>query len=266
MPTLEADRLTLAYDRVPVVEDLSLRLPEGGITAIVGSNGSGKSTILKALGRVLRPRRGTVTLDGRDLQTLPTRAVARSISFLPQTPTAPDGLSVYELVSYGRFPHHRGLGGLGATDHEAIRRALEEVALGALAERSLGELSGGQRQCAWMAMTLAQETGILLLDEPTKSLDLAHQIEVLETLRALEGGGRRTIVVVLHDLNLAARYADRIIAIRAGRVVADGSPARVMDPETIRGVFGVEARILSDPSLGVPVCIAYPERGTRRRV
>ncbi len=261
MTTLAADRLTLAYADHVVVPELSLELPAGKVTALVGPNGSGKSTILKALARLLKPRAGTVLLDGRRLSEHGTRGVARRLSILPQRPTAPDSLTVRQLVGYGRAPHQRHFAGPTREDHAAIDRTLHRCALTDLADRPIGQLSGGQRQRAWVGMALAQDTPILLLDEPTTFLDMAHQLELLQLLGRANHEQGKTIVMVLHDLNLAARFADHIIAIRDGRIAAQGPPSDVICPAVLEAVFGVSAHIVQCPQRGVPLCIPYPLAG-----
>lgn len=257
---LHARQLRIGYDQRIVVDDLRLEIPHGRITVIVGANGSGKSTILKAFARLLQPFAGAVMLDGQDIHALPTRALARRLSILPQASSAPESLTVGELVSYGRFPHRRWLRPLAPEDSAMIGWALAVVGLDGLRDRPVLSLSGGQQQCAWIAMTLAQGSEYLLLDEPTASLDACHQLEVMELLRRLNRQERRTIVMVLHDLNLAARYADHMVAVAAGRVVVADRPDRVMTPEVLQRVFGIDATILPDPRHGTPMCIAYLPR------
>jgi iron complex transport system ATP-binding protein len=259
--TLEARDLRLSYDGDPVVEDLRLRIARGRTTALVGPNASGKSTLLRALARLLRPTGGAVLLDGRDIARVPTREVARRMAILPQDPETPEGLTVRQLVEQGRYPHRALLRGWSPDDERAVDRALAGSGMAPLAERAVDTLSGGQRQHAWIAMTLAQETETLLLDEPTTYLDLAHQIDVLDLLAALNAAGR-TIVMVLHDLNQAARYADEIIAVRAGRIAAAGPPHEVVREDRVRDVFGVDVRVIDDPVTGGPLCV--PTMSARR--
>lgn len=254
---LRADRLSLGYLAETVVEDLDLAIPIGRITALVGPNGSGKSTILKAMARILTPRKGAVLLDGIAIQKQPTRQVARELSILPQSPEVPAGLTVGELVSYGRFPHQAGLGLASAADHDIIARALEITRMRTFEHRAVDELSGGQRQRAWIAMALAQDTPIMLLDEPTTHLDMAHQLDVLQLLQRLNAEEGRTIVMVVHDLNHAARFAHHMVAIDQGRVVTAGSPASVLTAELVREVFRIEADIVTDARHNVPMCIPY---------
>ncbi len=260
---LRAEGLTLAYDAEAVVSELDLAIPPRRITAIVGPNGCGKSTVLRALARLMRPRAGTVLLDGETITRLPTREVAKRVGILPQTPVAPDGLTVEDLVARGRYPHQRLFRQWSRTDEAAVEDALAATAVTDLRARPLDELSGGQRQRAWIAMTLAQETDVLLLDEPTTFLDLAHQVEVLDLLSDLVEARDRTVVMVLHDLNQACRYADHLVAMRAGRVHAAGQPGEVVDVRLVRDVFGLEARVMADPVSGAPMCLpeGRPGRG-----
>jgi iron complex transport system ATP-binding protein len=254
---LEACDLSLSYDGRMVVEGLQLAIANGTITAIVGANGSGKSTILKALARLLVPARGAVYLDGKAIHREPTRQIARRLAFLPQRADCPEGLTVRELVASGRFPYRPAFGGLTRRDEEVIDWALAVVGLEDLAGRAAVALSGGERQCAWIAMALAQQTETLLLDEPTTFLDVRHQLEVLDLTQRLHREQGKTVIMVLHDLNLAARYADRMVAIRDGRLLASGSPDEVMRPEMLRELFGIDAVVLRDPRRGTPICVAY---------
>ena len=255
MVQLTAEKLSLAYDDLAVVNELSLAIPLRQITALIGANGSGKSTLLKGLSRMMAPRGGAVYLDGQAIHRLPTRQVARQLAVLPQRPEAPDGISVRELVALGRFPHQGFLGAFSAEDDAKIEAALRITGMSELAQAVLGELSGGQRQLAWIAMALAQDTELLLLDEPTTFLDMAHQIEVLEVLQRLHATERRTIVMVLHDVNQAARYAHCMVALVAGRIVACGAPHEIVAPAVLAEVFGIEAHVLIDPETQTPFCI-----------
>ena len=252
---LTADAITLTYGDRPVVESLDLTVSPGRITAIVGANGCGKSTLLRALSRLLTPRSGTVTLDGNELHRRPAKEVARVLGLLPQNPIAPEGIAVADLVGRGRHPHQRSLSPWNRRDHEAVARALEATETLDLADRSVDELSGGQRQRVWIAMALAQETDILLLDEPTSFLDVAHQIDVLDLLTDLNQTLGTTIVMVLHDLNLAARYADELIAMCNGRIHANGTAEQVITSEFVRDVFGLECRVIIDPLSGAPLVL-----------
>jgi iron complex transport system ATP-binding protein len=259
-PLLSAERLTLAYGERAVVHELELAIERGQVTAVVGPNGCGKSTLLRALGRLLAPRAGAVLLDGRAIGTLPTKEVAKRLGLLPQSPIAPDGLVVEDLVARGRYPHQRIFRQWSAQDEAAVDAALAATGTSDLRERPLDELSGGQRQRAWIAMTLAQQTEILLLDEPTTFLDLAHQIEILDLLADLVADHGRTVVMVLHDLNQACRYADRLVAMRDGRVHRSGPPAEVVDAELVREVFGLSAQVIADPVTGTPLCLPIGRR------
>ncbi|MCT1811468.1 ABC transporter ATP-binding protein [Micrococcus luteus] len=261
--------LTLGYGPAsapPIVEDLDLDVPAGRVTAIIGANGCGKSTLLRGLTRQLAPRAGSIEVLGRDAARVSARDYARTVALLPQHPVAPEGMTVAQLVARGRHPHRGLLGGRAAGDDAAIASALERTGLVELAEREAGTLSGGQRQRAWLALVLAQQTPVVLLDEPTSYLDLSHQVEVLDLVRALpdpRGGGRATVVAVLHELNLAARSADHIVAMAAGRVVAQGTPGEVIAPEVLAEVFGLDADVVADPLLGHPVVLPRGD-GDRR--
>ncbi|WP_138495762.1 ABC transporter ATP-binding protein [Paenibacillus pinistramenti] len=257
MVTLQTAHLDIAYEERLIVEDLNIKIPDGKITALVGANGSGKSTILKTMARILSPKSGSVLLNGKSIHKQSTREVAKQLAILPQNPTAPDGLTVYELVSYGRFPYQKGFGSMNAEDRRVIEWAIDVTGMSAFAERPIEQLSGGQRQRAWIAMALAQETDMLFLDEPTTFLDMAHQLEVLELLEELNAEQHRTIVMVVHDLNHASRYAQHMIAIKSGKAVAEGAPAEVMTPDVLQEVFGIEADIIIDPRSGVPLCLPY---------
>ncbi|WP_282697196.1 ABC transporter ATP-binding protein [Streptomyces sp. CC208A] len=252
---LSARGLTLAYENRVVVEDLDLAVPDGRVTVIVGPNACGKSTTLRALGRLLRPVRGAVLLDGEELAKLPTKRIARSVGLLPQTPVAPEAITVADLVARGRQPHQAWWKQWSEEDERAVTEAMAHTDVAALADRSVDELSGGQRQRVWIAMALAQETDLLLLDEPTTYLDIAHQVEVLDLVRRLNRSRGRTVVLVLHDLNQAARYADHLVAMKAGRVVAEGPPSEVVTEELVREVFGLPSVVVPDPVTGSPLVI-----------
>ncbi|KJY40226.1 ABC transporter [Streptomyces sp. NRRL S-495] len=252
---LEARDLTLAYEARTVAEGLDLRVPDGRVTVIVGPNACGKSTLLRALGRLLKPVRGAVLLDGEELARVPTKRIARRIGLLPQSPSAPEGIAVADLVSRGRQPHQSWWQQWSAEDEAAVTEALERTSTAELAERGVDELSGGQRQRVWIAMALAQGTDILLLDEPTTFLDIAHQVEVLDLVRRLNVERGRTVVAVLHDLNQAARYADHLVAMKDGRIVAQGPPAEVVTAELVREVFGLESVVVPDPVTGTPLVV-----------
>jgi iron complex transport system ATP-binding protein len=249
---LQTRALTLAHGRRTVVDGMDLDLPPGQVTVIVGPNGCGKSTLLGGLARVLAPRGGSVLLDGRALATLPTREAARRIGLLPQAAVAPEGLTVRDLVRYGRQPHQGLLRQWSREDAAAVDEALRAAGVTDLAERPLETLSGGQRQRAWIAMVVAQHTPVVLLDEPTSALDLGHQVEVLGLVRELAARGR-TVVMVLHDLGAACRSADNLVALVDGAVVAQGPPSEVVDPELVRRLYGVDSVIVPDPTHGTPM-------------
>ncbi|USB35152.1 ABC transporter ATP-binding protein [Paenibacillus sp. YPG26] len=257
MVSLQTSHLDIAYEDRLIVEDLNIQIPEGKITALVGANGSGKSTILKTMARIMQPKGGSVILNGKSIHKQSTREVAKQLAILPQNPTAPEGLTVYELVSYGRFPYQKGFGSLRSEDKQVIEWAIEATGMQEFRDRPLDQLSGGQRQRAWIAMALAQETAILFLDEPTTFLDMAHQLEVLHLLERLNAEANRTIVMVVHDLNHAARYANHVIAIKKGQAIASGTPEEVVTQDVLREVFGIEADIVTDPRSGVPLCLPY---------
>jgi iron complex transport system ATP-binding protein len=253
--TLAGENLSLAYDQVEVVADLSVSIPAGKITVIVGPNACGKSTLLRALARLLKPKRGVVLLDGTSIHKLSTREVATKLGILPQAPVAPDGITVADLVGRGRYPHQGWFRKWTAADRIAVDGALEATGTLDIADRLVDELSGGQRQRVWIAMTLAQGTGLMLLDEPTTYLDLAHQVEVLDLLVDLNQREGRTVVLVLHDLNHACRYAHHLIAMRDGVIVAEGAPDDIVTSDLVTHVFGVPCRIITDPVSHTPMVV-----------
>ncbi|CAD5929472.1 MULTISPECIES: ABC transporter ATP-binding protein [Streptomyces] len=254
-PDLRAKDLHLGYDDRAVVTGLDLAVPPGRITAIVGANACGKSTLLRALARLLAPRAGSVSLDGRALHSIPTRELAQQLGILPQSPVAPEGLTVIDLVNRGRSPHQTWWRQWTKADEQAVHDALAATGTTDLADRAVDELSGGQRQRAWIAMAVAQGTPVLLLDEPTTYLDLAHQIDVLDLVVDLNRREGRTIVMVLHDLNQACRYADHVIAMKKGAIVAEGAPADVITAETVEDVFGLRCQVTTDPVSRTPLVI-----------
>ncbi|PZD95492.1 Fe(3+)-dicitrate ABC transporter ATP-binding protein [Paenibacillus sambharensis] len=257
MERLYTRQLDISYDDRLIVEQLNLVVPAGKITALVGANGSGKSTILKTMARIMKPKGGGVFLDGKVIHEQSTKEVAKQLAILPQNPVAPDGLTVQELVGYGRFPHQKGFGSLSKSDKEIIEWAITVTGMTAFASRPVDQLSGGQRQRAWIAMALAQQTDILFLDEPTTFLDMAHQLEVLKLLQKLNEEENRTIIMVVHDLNHATRYAQHMVAIKSGKVAGEGTPEQVMTKDVLREVFGIEADIIYDPRTGVPLCLPF---------
>ena len=253
-PPLEAEGLTLAYDQLVVAQDLSVQIPRASFTVIIGPNGCGKSTLLRALGRTLKPRAGRVLLEGTPISTMKSKDVARRLALLPQSPIAPESITVGDLVARGRYPHQGLLRQWSAADARAVSDALDATEVADLRDRYVAELSGGQRQRVWLAMALAQQTDLLLLDEPTTFLDIAHQFEVMDLCARLHEEGR-TLVAVLHDLNQAARYATHLIAMKAGAVVAEGSPADVVTEPLVREVFGLACRVVPDPETGTPMVV-----------
>ncbi|MBB5933893.1 ABC transporter ATP-binding protein [Streptomyces zagrosensis] len=262
--SLAAERLTLGYGDRAVVNSLDLTVPPGEITAIVGANACGKSTLLRSMSRLLKPREGRVVLDGKEVHRVPAKELARTLGLLPQSPVAPEGITVADLVGRGRHPHQRVFSRWNAEDDTAVAAALEATDTTTLADRCVDELSGGQRQRVWIAMALAQQTDILMLDEPTTFLDASHQVEVLDLLTDLNHARGTTVVMVLHDLNLAARYADHIVALAAGRLHAAGTPHEVLTKENVRAVFGLNSHIIEDPVSGRPLMLPIGRHGVRQ--
>ncbi|TDD91865.1 ABC transporter ATP-binding protein [Actinomadura rubrisoli] len=256
--------MTAGYDRRTVIGGLDLDVPDGSFTVIVGPNACGKSTLLHTLARVLRPKAGTVLLDGAAIARLPSKEVARRLGLLAQQPVTPDAITVADLVSRGRHPHRRALRGWSREDDAAVARALAATDTAALAGRQVDELSGGQRQRVWLAMVLAQDTPIMLLDEPTTFLDISHQIDMLDLCASLHEDHARTLVVVLHDLNHACRYATHLIAMRDGAVIAQGPPDEIVTPALIEEVFGLRCQIIPDPVTGTPLVVPLSRRHARR--
>jgi iron complex transport system ATP-binding protein len=254
---LEATAVAAGYGEHAVLEDVHVLLPPGEITAFVGPNGSGKSTLLRVLARLLKPGEGTVVLDGVELNRLPAREIARRIATLRQSGETPPGVTVEELVALGRFPHRGPFGVASADDREIVEWAIEATRIEPLRKRTVDTLSGGERQRAWVAMALAQRTGVLLLDEPTTFLDIRAQVDVLSLVRELSVMHGITVGWVLHDLNSAVAYSDRVVALSKGRVVAQGSPVSVVSPDLVAEVFGVEVSVLPDPRSGLPFCITH---------
>jgi iron complex transport system ATP-binding protein len=255
VPVLEARGLAVGYDRHPVLSDLDLRIERGTVTTFLGANGCGKSTLLKALGRVLKPQAGEVHLDGTPIRRESNRAVAKKLAILPQSPVAPAGTSVLDLVMRGRNPHQSWAKPWTADDADVAEQAIAATGLTEVAHRDVASLSGGQRQRAWIALVVAQQADTLLLDEPTTYLDLAHQLEVLRLVRRLNREQGSTVVMVLHDLTLAARYSDRLVVLHDGGVAADGAPADVLTPELLERAFGLHARVVADPVTGSPMVV-----------
>ena len=243
---------------------MNLAIPAGKTTVLFGANGCGKSTLLRGLTRLLKPKSGQVYLDGKAIAKLKAKTVAKKMGMLPQSPVAPEGLSVKDLVAMGRYPYQSWLQQWSSEDEEKVAEALEITTMTELADRPLDSLSGGQRQRAWIAMVLAQDTDILLLDEPTTYLDLSHQVDLLDLLDELQSNKGKTIVMILHDLNLSCRYADYLVAVQQGKVYATGSPKHVMTEEMVRDVFNLECRIISDPLSNTPLCIPMGRKVKKR--
>ncbi len=252
---LHGDAMTLGYDKRVITKDLSVAIPDRSFTVIVGPNACGKSTLLRALARMVKPSSGQVLLDGRDISSMPAKQVARTLGLLPQSSIAPDGITVADLVARGRYPHQKLLRQWSPEDERVVDASMRATGVSELADRAVDELSGGQRQRVWIAMALAQETPLLLLDEPTTFLDIAYQIEVLDLCARLHREEERTLVAVLHDLNQATRYATHLIAMREGRVVAEGRPGDIVTAELVEEVFHVPCRIIDDPETGTPLVI-----------
>lgn len=257
MQTLTAQDLTLGYGEDIIIDDLNIAIPKGEITVFIGGNGCGKSTLLRSLARLLKPKGGDVVLDGEDIAKLGTKEVAKKLSILPQNPVTPEGLTVMELVKQGRHPYRGFLKQWAKEDESAVNNALEATNMLDFKERSVDTLSGGQRQRAWIAMTLAQETDTILLDEPTTYLDMTHQIEVLDLLFELNEKDGRTVVMVLHDLNLACRYAHHVVAIKDKEVYAQGKPEEIVNCNLIHDVFEMKCDVTFDPMFGTPMCIPH---------
>ncbi|MCI6140312.1 MAG: ABC transporter ATP-binding protein [Clostridiaceae bacterium] len=254
---MQAKGLSAGYNGKKVFRELNLDVPEGKITTLIGSNGSGKSTILKTLCRILSPDSGYVYLDGEAIHKMPAKTVAQKLALLPQGAQPPSGITVNDLVEYGRFPYRSSLGGLSMQDREIVEWALASTNMTELSYREMDQLSGGQQQRAWIAMALAQKTELLFLDEPTTYLDISHQLDILYLLRKLNQESGVTVVMILHDLNHAIMFSDYLVAIKNGMLYASGTPAEIITPQTLREVFDVEAEVINHPILNVPVCLPY---------
>ncbi|MFS1663080.1 ABC transporter ATP-binding protein [Streptococcus sp. zg-JUN1979] len=257
MSRLSADHITVAYDNNVILDDLSLEIPEGQITTIIGANGCGKSTLLKALTRIEKVSSGAVFIDGQAIANLSTKDVAKKIALLPQVLEATEGITVYELVSYGRFPHQRYLGSLTSQDRDKIHWAMEVTKITDYANTEVDSLSGGQRQRVWIAMALAQDTDTIFLDEPTTYLDMNHQLEILELLDKLNKDAHKTIIMVLHDLNLSARFSDHLIAMKSGHIKYQGDVKEIMCPSVLEDIFAIKAQIINDPINHRPILLTY---------
>lgn len=257
MSAISTEGLSLGYGETMIIDELNVSIPKGEITVFIGSNGCGKSTLLRSLVRLMKPMGGSVLLEGHSIAKLPTKEVAKQLAILPQGPEAPEGLTVHQLVKQGRYPYQNWLKQWSKQDEEAVNRALKSTKMEDLADRTVDSLSGGQRQRAWIAMTLAQETDIILLDEPTTYLDMTHQIEILDLLFDLNEKEQRTIVMVLHDLNLACRYAHHLVAIKDKTIYAEGRPETVINCDLVKNVFDMNCQVTTDPLFGTPLCIPH---------
>lgn len=255
--SLETSSLTLGYGDSIIIEELNCKIPKGEITVFIGGNGCGKSTLLRSLARLLKPQTGSIILDGASIANMQTKEIAKQLAILPQGPEAPEGLTVLQLVKQGRYPYQSWLNQWSEEDEQKVHEALHATGMATLAERQIDSLSGGQRQRAWIAMTLAQDTDTILLDEPTTYLDMTHQIEILDLLFELNEREKRTIVMVLHDLNLACRYAHNIVAVQNKTIYTQGKPEDVITRDLVSKVFRMECQITSDPIFGTPLCIPY---------
>lgn len=265
MSELRASNLTLAYENACIIENMHIQIPNGKTTALVGPNGCGKSTLLRGISRLLKPKQGSVLLDAQDIWKLPTKELAKRLGILPQGPVAPEGLTVHELVAQGRYPHQSWLQQWSAEDERITREALEITGITGFADRPVDTLSGGQQQRAWIAMTMAQDSDLILLDEPTTFLDLAFQIDVLDLLYRLNTERGKTIVMVLHDLNHACRYADFLIAMRDGQIISQGHPEMVVTEAMVQEVFGIACCIIPDPLTGTPLVVPQSRSGRTAR-
>lgn len=257
MYCITTDNLNISYGSIDIVKDLNLKIPKGKITTIIGSNGCGKSTVLKTIARILTPKSGEIYINEKSIKEQSSKELAKTMAVLPQSPQAPSGLTVEELIAYGRFPHQKGFGKLKKEDKEIIEWALEATGLIDFRERDIEDLSGGQRQRAWIAMALAQQTDILILDEPTTYLDLAHQLEILNLLKELNEKQGTTIVMVIHELNNAARFADYMIGMKSGKISCEGTAYEVMTKDNLKELFNIDAEIIQDPRNNKPVCVTY---------
>ncbi|MBJ7000356.1 ABC transporter ATP-binding protein [Streptomyces griseofuscus] len=263
---LSAEHVTLAYDQRVIAEQLSVQIPDHSFTVIVGPNACGKSTLLRALSRMLKPSQGRVLLDGQAIGSLPAKQVARTLGLLPQSAVAPEGITVADLVGRGRYPHQGLLRQWSTEDERVVQESMRQTGVAELAERYVDELSGGQRQRVWIAMALAQQTPLLLLDEPTTYLDIQHQIDVLDLCAELHETQGRTLVAVLHDLNHAARYATHLIALRGGEVIAEGAPNDIVTAELVERVFGLKCQVIEDPETGTPLVVPAARKARAQRV
>lgn len=257
MSCISTKNLNISYGNLDIVKDLNLDIPKGKITTIIGSNGCGKSTILKTIARIIQAKSGDIFVNNINIKEQSPKDLAKVMAVLPQSPQAPSGLTVEELIAYGRFPHQKGFGKMRKEDEDIVTWALKSTGIEDFRERPMEALSGGQRQRAWIAMALAQQTEILILDEPTTYLDLAHQLEILKLLEELNRKQGTTIIMVIHELNNAARFADHMIGVKKGKVVCQGTAHEVMTKENLKELFNIDAEIVEDPRNNKPVCLTY---------
>ena len=257
MEAISVKKLSVAYESNTIIEDMNLSIPKGKISMIIGANGCGKSTLLKTIARINKPKSGDIFINNKNIKKVKEKDIAKEVAFLPQGPVCPSGLTVRELVAFGRFPHQKMIGGLNNHDKETIDWAIKETGLSEFADREVENLSGGQRQRAWIAMTLAQETEIIMLDEPTTYLDMSYQLEVLEVLQKLNREKKITVVIVLHELNNACRFADNIIGLKKGKLVCEGSPIDVINKENLKEIYGIDAKLQLSEDGKYPICMDY---------
>ena len=257
MEAISVKNLKVAYEKNTIIENMSLSIPKGKISIIIGANGCGKSTLLKTIARVNKPKAGDIFINNKNVKKVKEKDIAKEVAFLPQGPVCPSGLTVRELVAFGRFPHQKMIGGLNTHDKEVIDWAIEETGLSEFADREVENLSGGQRQRAWIAMVLAQETDIIMLDEPTTYLDMSYQLEVLEVLHRLNKEKNITVVIVLHELNNACRFADNIIGLKKGEIICEGRPIDVINKESLKEIYGIDANLQVSENGEYPVCMEY---------
>lgn len=257
MEAIRVNNLSVAYENNLIIEDMTLSIPKGEISIIIGGNGCGKSTLLKTIARINKPKNGDIFINDKNIKNIKEKNIAKEVAFLPQGPICPDGLTVRELVAFGRFPHQKMIGGLTSHDKEVIEWAIKETGLSEFADRGVENLSGGQRQRAWIAMTLAQETEIIMLDEPTTYLDMSYQLEVLQVLQKLNKEKKITVVIVLHELNNACRFANNIIGLKKGKIICQGRPMDVINKETLKEIYGIEAVLGTSENGEYPICTEY---------
>lgn len=257
MEAISVKNLSVAYEENLIIDNMNLSIPSGEISIIIGANGCGKSTLLKTIARVIKPKSGDIFINGKNIREQKEKHLAAQVAFLPQGPVCPPGLTVKELIAFGRFPHQKLMGGLKSHDKDIIQWAMEETELKEYADREIGNLSGGQRQRAWIAMTLAQETDIIMLDEPTTYLDMSYQLEVLKVLERLNKNKKITVVIVLHELNNACRFASNIIGLKQGNLICQGTPVDVITKESLKEIYGIDARLQLSENKQYPVCVDY---------